>query len=239
VVNYLLEIGTEELPYKFIPTAMEQLEESLLKALNDNRISYKDIKTYGTPRRLSVIINDITESQPDLEKTVKGPPANVAYDGEGNLTQAGLGFAKKQNANPEDLYKETVGNIEYIFAHIKETGKKTEEVLENMIPEIILKLQGSHFMRWGNQDVKFSRPIRWMVSLMGNKEVKIKIANVESTIYSRGHRFYGEKEVKISSPETYVDDLYKAQVIVDQDKRHQEIINHASNIAKSVNGKVI
>ncbi|OGH97367.1 MAG: glycine--tRNA ligase subunit beta [Candidatus Melainabacteria bacterium GWF2_32_7] len=238
MTKYLIEIGTEELPYKFIPSAMEQLKESLAKAFEGNRISYKDIKTYGTPRRLAVIVEDITESQPNVEKVIKGPPTKAAFNGNGKITQAGIGFAKKQNVNPEDLYKESVGNVEYVFAKVKEEGRKTGEVLKDIIPDIILRLQGSHFMRWGDLEVRFSRPIRWLVSLMDNEEVKIKIADIESTRCSQGHRFYNNKEVEITSPDSYMEDLYKTQVIIDTVKRREEIIKQASNIAKSVNGNV-
>jgi len=238
VANYLLEIGTEELPYKFIPSAMEQLKECCSKAFEENRISYKNITIYGTPRRLAVIVEDIAESQPTFEQVMKGPPAKVAFDENGNLTQAGLGFAKKQNVNPENLYKESVGNVEYVFAKVKEEGRKTAEVLKDLVPNIVLKLQGSHFMRWADLEVKFSRPIRWIVSLMNQEEVKIRIADVESTRCSRGHRFYGEKEVQINSPDTYAEDLYKAHVIVDPAKRREEVMKQASDIAKSVNGNV-
>lgn len=238
MTNYLLEIGTEELPYKFIPSATEQLKESLSKTLEDNRIEYKDIKVYGTPRRLAVIIENISESQPDLEKVIKGPPAKAAYDASGNLTQAAVGFAKKQGIAPESLYKETVGDIEYIFARVQEKGRNTGEVLKELIPEVILKLQGSHFMRWADLEVKFSRPIRWMVSLMGDEEVKIRIADIESTHYSRGHRFYQDKEIRINTPESYFDDLYKAHVIVDPVKRREEIIKLATDAARSVGGNV-
>ena len=95
--KYLLEIGAEELPYKFISSALNQLKESLLRILEENKIGFNDITTYGTPRRLCVIIDGISESQPDLVSEIKGPPANIAFDANGNLTNAALGFAKKQN----------------------------------------------------------------------------------------------------------------------------------------------
>jgi len=237
VAKYLLEIGTEELPYKFIPSAMEQLKEQFYKKFEDNRVKFENIITYGAPRRLCIIVEDLTESQPDLIKKIKGPPAKVAFDAEGNLTPAGIGFAKKQGINPENIYKETIGDIEYIFAEVCDKGRNTAEVLHDVVPEIVFNLQGSHFMRWADLDVKFSRPIRWIVSILDSDEVKIKIADIESTRYSRGHRFYKDKEINISSPDTYLDDLYNAKVIVDQKKRYEEVIKQAENIAKSVGGK--
>ena len=238
MTKYLLEIGTEELPYKFIPSAMEQLKEQFYKKLEDNRVKFENIITYGAPRRLCVIIEGLTESQPDLIKKIKGPPAKVAFDIEGNLTPAGTGFANKQGINPKDIYKEAVSGVEYIFAEVCDKGRKTTEVFQDLVPEIIFGLQGTHFMRWADLDVKFSRPIRWIVSLMDTEEVKINIADIVSTRSSRGHRFYIDKKINISSSDTYLDDLYNAKVIVDQKRRYEEVIKQAENIAKSVNGKV-
>ena len=195
--KYLLEIGTEELPYKFISSALNQLKESLTKVLEENKIEFKDIITYGTPRRLCAIVNGISESQPDLTTEIKGPPANIAFDSSGNLTNAGLGFAKKQGINPDILSKKEIAGVEYLYASIKQDGKPTEEVLKNIIPEIILSIQGGRFMRWADFEIKFSRPIRWIVSILDDKEVKIKIGNAESSQYSRGHRFSENKHVKI------------------------------------------
>ena len=234
--KYLLEIGTEELPYKFISSALNQLKESLTKVLEENKIEFKDIITYGTPRRLCVIVNGISESQPDLTTEIKGPPANIAFDSSGNLTNAGLGFAKKQGINPDILSKKEIAGVEYLYASIKQDGKPTEEVLKNIIPEIILSIQGGRFMRWADFEIKFSRPIRWIVSILDDKEVKIKIGNAESSQYSRGHRFSENKHVKIDNPDTYLENLYKAQVIADPERRKQEIVNLINKAATSKGG---
>ncbi len=238
MANYLLELGTEELPYKFIPSAMSQLKEIISKSLEESRIEYKNIKTYGTPRRLTLIIEDISENQPDLTKKVKGPPAHVALDNDGNLTKAGEGFAKRNNIAKEDFYKKKVGEIEYLFADITEKGQPTKEVLKDIIPQSVLKLQGSHFMRWGDLDVRFSRPIRWIVSMLDQDEIKIQIGNAVSSKISKGHRFAPIKEVEIQSSQTYADDLLKVNVIADPDKRQEEIKNQAEKAALAKNGSV-
>ena len=236
--KYLLEIGAEELPYKFISSALNQLKESLLRILEENKIGFNDITTYGTPRRLCVIIDGISESQPDLVSEIKGPPANIAFDANGNLTNAALGFAKKQNINPEAFSKKEISGVEYLYASIKQEGKPTEDVLKNIIPEMILKIQGARFMRWADLDIKFSRPIRWIVSILDDKEVKIKIGNVESSAYSRGHRFSENKLVKIERPDTYLENLYNAQVIADPEKRKNKIMDLLTEAGKSKDGFV-
>lgn len=237
--NYLIEIGTEELPYKFVSSAIDQLKNLISEKLADNRITFENIKVYGTPRRLAVIVENISEFQPDLSKEVKGPPANVAFNADGDLTPAGIGFAKKQGVEPSKLVRKPSGETEYVFAEIHEKGQHVSNVLQNIIPDLILKLQGSHFMRWENLEIKFSRPIRWIVSLLDNKEVKVKIGNIESGKHSRGHRFSPEKSVEINSPDTYVDDLYKAQVIVDQSARKEEIIAYVNKKAENIYGKAV
>lgn len=234
--KYLLEIGTEELPYKFINQALNQLKDSFSKILEENKIDFESITTYGTPRRLCVIINGISESQPDLILEIKGPPANIAFDANGNLTNAGLGFAKKQNLSPEILGKKEIGGVEYLYAEVKQEGKPTEDVLKNIVPDIVLNLQGPRFMRWADLDIKFARPVRWIVSLFNDKEVKIQIGNAESSQYSRGHRFAENKQVKIENPDTYLDNLRNSQVIVDFSERKETIRKLIVKAAESKGG---
>jgi len=236
VNKYLLEIGTEELPYNFVTSGQNQLKQAFSEALKEARIVFGNIITYGTPRRLCIIVEDIAETQPDLVKEVKGPPASVAFDVNGELTQAGLGFAKKQGLNPAGLSKKVIDNTEYLWATVEEKGKTTEEVLQTVVPDIILKMQGAYFMRWRDLEIKFSRPIRWMVSIFNEKQVKINIGGVDSTNESRGHRFSEQKTVRIQTPDTYLDDLYNVKVIADNDKRKAEIVKQINDVAKSAGG---
>lgn len=238
MAKYLIELGTEELPYSFIPSAMKQLKDSFTKELKENRIEFGAVKTYGTPRRLTVIIEDIAESQPDLAKEVKGPPAKIAFDESGNLTQAGKGFLKKQGINEDAAYKQDINGTDYLYARVEEKGQQVSDVLATIVPTVFLKLQGSHFMRWGELEVKFSRPIRWIVSLLDNKPVPLEIANVKSSNVSRGHRFYKEKNIEITNVDSYFDTLYEAKVIVDQDKRLEKVKQQAQEAAKSIDGVV-
>lgn len=236
MANYLLEIGTEELPYHFVTSGQNQLKQAFEDALREARLEFKDIKTYGTPRRLSIIIDELAENQPDLIKEIKGPPANIAFDQNGELSKAGLGFAKKQGLNPADLSKKVIDGTEYLWASIKETGKPTPQLLGEVVPELILKMQGPYFMRWGDFEIKFSRPIRWIASMLDNQLVKIEIGNVKSGNESRGHRFASQKTVKIHHPTTYLEDLYKVNVIADPQKRCEEVEKQIQQAAKSVGG---
>ena len=220
--KYLLEIGTEELPYKFIPAAIQQLQNGFENFLNTNKIKFEKVNVYATPRRLAVIVDDIAKSSPDEVKIVKGPIKKVAYDENGNLTKAGEGFLNKNGLTKDDAYIEN----DYLHAKVVIKGKPIEELLKENVPAIVLKLQGSHFMRWADNEEKFSRPIRWIVSLLDRDEVKIKIIDVESGAFSRGHRF-AQKAVAIGQPDDYVEIMRNACVIVDQNERRQIIIDKA------------
>ena len=224
--KYLLEVGTEELPYKFIPSAIEQLNKGFTTFLNDNKVKFSDVKVYATPRRLAVIVDGLENKTEDEEKIVKGPIAKVAFDEAGNLTKAGEGFARKNNLSKEDLYIED----NYVHAKIVIKGKPIAELLQENVPSIFMKLQGSHFMRWGYNDEKFSRPIKWIVSILDRNEVKIKIIDKESSNHSRGHRF-STQDILIKHPDDYVEEMKKAHVIVDQAERKQIIVEKAKEEA--------
>lgn len=220
--KYLLEIGTEELPYRFIPQAIEQLKNGFEGFLKDNKVGYEKVDVYATPRRLAVIISGLETQTSDETKIVKGPIAKVAYDENGNLTRAGEGFARKNGLAPEDLYVEN----DYVHAKIVIKGKSIVELLQENVPVIFSKLQGSHFMRWGYNDQKFSRPIKWIVSLLDKEEVKVKIIDKESSNISRGHRF-AQQNVIIGHPDDYVEIMRNCCVIVDQNERKQIIVDKA------------
>ena len=217
--KYLLEIGVEELPYKFIPMAISQLKTEFKNFLENNKVEYKNINVMATPRRLAVIIDGLQTSQADVEKIIKGPIATVAYDENKNLTNAGLGFAKKNGVEPKNLYVQD----NYLYAKICVKGKNTKDLLQDNVPQIFAKLQGPHFMRWSNNDVKFSRPIRWVLSILDNEEVKIKIIDKESSNMTNDHRF-SKQNIIISNPDEYVSKLREAYDIVNQDERKNRIL---------------
>lgn len=224
--KYLLEVGTEELPYRFIPQAIEQLHSGFESFLNNNKIGFEKVDVYATPRRLAVLVSGLVEKSDDETKIVKGPIAKIAYDENGNLTKAGEGFAKKNGVNPEDLYVED----NYVHAKIVVKGKSIVELLQENVPVIFSKLQGAHFMRWGYNDQKFSRPIKWIVSILDKEEVKIKIIDKESSNVSRGHRF-AQQNVIIGHPDDYVEIMRNCCVIVDQNERKQIIVEKAKEEA--------
>ena len=228
--KYLLEVGVEELPYKFIPMAISQLKSGFETFLNNSNVGFDNVNVMATPRRLAVIISGLAASQPDVEKVVKGPIAKVAFDENKNLTKAGEGFAKKNGVSANDLYVEN----DYVYAKISIKGKNTKDLLQENVPQIFAKLQGPHFMRWGNNDVKFSRPIRWVLSILDSEEVKIKIIDKESSNITNGHRF-SKQNIVINNPDEYVEKLRDAKVIVDQNERKARIIELTKQEADKLN----
>ena len=217
--KYLLEVGVEELPYKFILMAISQLKVGFETFLKNSNVEFGDVKVMATPRRLAVIVSGLAASQPDVEKVVKGPIAKVAFDENKNLTKAGEGFAKKNGVSADELYVEN----DYLYAKISIKGKNTKDLLQENVPVIFSKLQGPHFMRWGNNDVKFSRPIRWVLSILDGEEVKIRIIDKDSSNMTNGHRF-STQNIVINNPDEYVQKLRDAKVIVDQDERRAKIV---------------
>lgn len=228
--KYLLEVGVEELPYKFIPMAISQLKSGFETFLNNSNVKFDKVNVMATPRRLAVIVEGLATSQPDVEKIVKGPIAKVAYDENNNLTKAGEGFAKKNGVTPDELYVED----NYLHAKISIKGKNTKDLLQENVPVIFSKLQGPHFMRWGNNDVKFSRPIRWVLSILDNEEVKITIIDKESSNITNGHRF-SKQNIVINNPDEYVEKLRDAKVIVNQDERKERILELTKAEADKLN----
>lgn len=218
--KYLLEIGTEELPYKFIPQAIGQLKSGFENFFQTNKIDYKSVDVLATPRRLAVIVDGLANKQPDEEKIVKGPIKKVAYDENGNLSKAGLGFGKKNGVEEKDLFLQD----DYIHAKVFTKGKLTNELLQENVASIVLKLQGPHFMRWATFDEKFSRPIRWIVSLLDNNEIPIQIIDVKSSNITRGHRFSG-MHIELNNADEYIQKLKENHVIVDQNERKSIIIS--------------
>ena len=224
--KYLLELGTEELPYRFIPQAVSSLKSGFTKFLNDFKVEFDGVEVYATPRRLAVIISGLADKSADEEKIIKGPIEKIAYDENGNLTKAGEGFARKNGLCAQDLFVQDG----YVHAKIVVKGMSVKELLQENVPALILKLQGSHFMRWGYNDEKFSRPIRRIVSILDSEEVKIKIIDKESSNVSGGHRF-DNQNIVINHPDEYVEKLREAHVIVNQDERRSIIVERAKEEA--------
>ncbi|MDJ0511292.1 MAG: glycine--tRNA ligase subunit beta [Crocosphaera sp.] len=237
---FLLEVGTEELPADFIEGAIAQWERIIPISFQDNFLTPDSIVVYGTPRRLAVLISGLPEQQKDREEVVKGPPAKAAFK-EGKPTKAAEGFARKQEVNLEDLEIRPTDKGDFIFVEKTIKGRKTSKILTELIPTWINNLEGRRFMRWGNGDLRFSRPIRWLVALCDAEVLPLEILNRDSSItsdrFSRGHRILHPDTVSISQASDYLETLRAAYVEVDPQKRYQIIKKDIKNIANELTGK--
>ena len=237
--NYLLfEVGVEELPSRFVSSTLDQIKNNLTKMFNENRIQFDDIKTYGTPRRLTFIVENISERQSNLEEEVKGPSKKIALDADGNFTKPALGFMKSKGLKEEDVVFKIVGKDEYIFGTIRQEGKETSEVLKSILPEAVKNVTFPKAMRWGGRNMRFARPIRWMVTLLNDKVFEIDLEGIKSSNVTKGHRFLGQSEFEVNSLEDYLTKLEENFVILDQDKRKELIRKQCIEVANSLGGEV-
>jgi len=234
--NYLVEIGVEELPAGFVPEAVGRLSEYLATQLVQNHIKYDEIKTLATPRRLTAVVKNIAAMQETTSKKVKGPPVKNSFDKDGNALDAAKGFAQRNGLTVEQLTKEELQGVTYLYADVVTKGKPTEAVLPEIMEKVISQISGERLMRWGACEVKFSRPLRWFVSLMGDKVVQFNVAGVTAGRTSRGHRILHPGEVTINDADSYESALEKAFVMVDAQKRQNKIQEEVKAAAKSLKG---
>lgn len=237
--NYLLfEVGVEELPSRFVSSTLEQIKNNLIRLFNENRIVFDNIETYGTPRRLTLVVKGISDRQSNLEEEVKGPSKKIAVDADGNFTKPALGFIKSKGLKEEDIYFKQVGKDEYIFGTIKQEGIETSEVLKTILPESVKNVTFPKAMRWGGKNMRFARPIRWMVTLLNDEVLEINLEGIVSSNVTKGHRFLGEREFEVNSLEDYYNKLEANYVVLDQDKRKQLIKEQCIEVANSLGGEV-
>ena len=185
----LLEIGAEEIPAGFVPQALIDLENIARKELGGSRVDFTGTKTFGTPRRLVLVIESVAERQRDEETKKIGPSRQSAFDTKGNPTKAAIGFAKGQSVPVESLTLVETEKGEYVCAVKKEQGKPTVELLSTFLPKWILSIPFQKSMRWADVPVRFVRPIRWIVALFGGEIVPFEVGNIHSGNETYGHRF--------------------------------------------------
>ncbi|RXZ77153.1 glycine--tRNA ligase subunit beta [Paenibacillaceae bacterium] len=229
--DLLFEIGLEEVPARFVRAAMNQLKDKTAKWLDDERISYGSIEAYATPRRLAVLVREAAEVQTDVHEEVKGPSRKIALDDQGAWSKAALGFARSQGVEPEQLFFKELQGVEYVYANKSSLGTDTISVLPEGLRSIVFGMSFPKNMRWGAHELRFVRPIRWMVALFGTAIIPLQITDVQAGNITRGHRFLGQDTV-IDEPANYVELLRGQQVIVDVNEREQLIVAQINELAK-------
>ena len=236
--DFLLEIGTEELPPGDLDELIAQLEKVVPKLMKDLRLEHGDVRVMGTPRRLTTLVSDLSAKQPDRDEMVKGPPASRAFDADGNATKAGEGFARGQGVGVEALRVEEMDGGEYVVAQLKESGKAAAAVLGSKLPKLIDSLKVDRSMRWNASKVAFSRPIRWLLAMHGEDAIAFEYAGLESGAISRSFRLAEEAEFTVKSTDAYLDELKQLGVLLDVSDRREEIHNQVDALAKQAGGVV-
>ena len=233
--DLLFEIGAEEIPAGFMPNILGQLKQLAETKLNDAHLPFESIETYGTPRRLALIVKGLADTSAEISERHKGPSASIAYDADGNATKAAIGFARGKGLDVTDLVVEDG----YIYAETKTAGVPAKDIVSEMLPQLITGLNFPKSMHWGDLDAKFVRPVRWLVALLDEEVIPVEFATVQSGNVTRGHRFLGADEITIKNAASYVETLKENFVMVDQDARRELISKQLHDMAASKNASIV
>ena len=233
--DLLFEIGAEEIPAGFMPNILGQLKQLAETKLNDAHLPFESIETYGTPRRLALIVKGLDDASAEISERHKGPSASIAYDADGNATKAAIGFARGKGLDVAELVVEDG----YIYAETKTAGVPAKDIVSEMLPQLITGLNFPKSMHWGDLDAKFVRPVRWLVVLLDEEVIPVEFATVQSGNVTRGHRFLGADEITIKNAASYVETLKENFVMVDQDARRELISKQLHDMAASKNASIV
>lgn len=239
--EFLLEIGTEEIPSRFIPAALESMRRIFIKLLKSGRVEAEEdsIKTFGTPRRLVLYAGRVAERQADVSREVIGPPKKAAFDSEGRPTKAAHVFAEKNNVPLGSLSVKVTEKGEYVAAKIDEKGADTAAWLGKVLPGFILSIPFPKSMRWMDKDIRFARPIHWILAIWAGSVVDFELDGIKSGNLSRGHRFMSPGAFLVKDFKSYSLQAEPNYVVIDPDIRRQRIFQQAEDLARSVGGKVL
>lgn len=236
---FLLEIGTEEIPARFMNPALAQLREAAARELGAARLSYDEIKVFGTPRRLALLVEGLAGRQQELVEKKKGPAAKAAFQADGTPTKAAYGFARSQGVDVSELLTEDVNGTAYVFAVRKEEGKRIGELLPILCRRLIGSLSFPKPMFWHDKDVRFARPIRWLAALWGKETVAFSFAGLNSGNKTRGHRFLAPEAVEIEEASLYPEILKRSFVIADPQEREKQIVLQVEKAAEKLGGRTV
>ncbi|MDK2882441.1 MAG: glycyl-tRNA synthetase beta chain [Bacillota bacterium] len=237
--DLVFEIGCEEIPARLMPETIRSLKASAEEKLKAARLEFKEIAAYGTPRRLVLFVGDLAEESEPREYEVKGPPAQVAYTADGKPTRAAEGFAKSQGVPLESLTIRQVEGGSYVFAVKREEGRPAGEVLAEILPDLVRSLSFPRPMRWGSGELRFVRPIRWLLALFGTELVPFNLDGLKSDRFTYGHRFLAPGPFRIEDPADYFTKLEKAYVVLDPEERRARIRAQGEQLAKEVGGRAL
>lgn len=231
--DLLLEIGLEEMPAHVVTPSRIQLEEKVIKFLDEHHLDYETVQSFATPRRLAVKVTAIPEKQADVEEEVKGPAKKIALDAEGNWSKAAQGFVRGQGVTTEDIVFKELNGVEYVYVTKFTKGQSAKEVLTKL-NDVITSLTFPVTMHWANYDFEYIRPIHWIVALLDDEVIPFKVLDVTAGQTSRGHRFLGD-DVTFQHANEYETKLKEQFVVVQPNERKQMIVDQANALAAEKN----
>lgn len=234
--NYLLEIGVEEFPAKHIPNTESQLKNNLEKTLLENNFTFENIKVTSTPRRFSLLIENIEANKSNQKEKIKGPSRKIAFDDQGLPSKALQGFMRSKDISLEDIVYEEINGEEYIYAVIVKENKKLDQLLKESVPHIIKNISNPRQMRWGGKNIRFLRPIRWIVSLLDDAVLKFDLEGIKVSNVTKGHRTLGSDNIIITSIDEYESLLESNYVIISEEKRKKMILRGINRLSKEIGG---
>ena len=235
----LFEIGTEEIPARFIAKTKADMKGYLEKTLKELHIEYKSIELKCTPRRFVVIIDELAENQATVEEELKGPAKKIAFDENNNPSKALLGFLKGKDISPEEVYFKTVGKDEYAHIKLTKEGQAVKGLLKDIFEGMIKSTTFPKSMRWGGKNIRFVRPIRYFVCLMDEEVIDFEIEGIKTGNITKGHRFLGSSEIVINTPDEYEAKLKENFVILDDQQRKALILEQCKAVADSLGGTLM
>ena len=235
----LFEIGTEEIPARFIAKTKADMKGYLEKTLKELHIEYKSIELKCTPRRFVVIIDELAENQATVEEELKGPAKKIAFDENNNPSKALLGFLKGKDISPEEVYFKTVGKDEYAHIKLTKEGQAVKGLLKDIFEGMIKSTTFPKSMRWGGKNIRFVRPIRYFVCLMDEEVIDFEIEGIKTGNITKGHRFLGSSEIVINTPDEYEAKLKENFVILDDEQRKALILEQCKAVADSLGGTLM
>lgn len=231
--DLLLEIGLEEMPAHVVTPSRIQLEEKVIKFLDEHHLDYETVQSFATPRRLAVKVTAIPEKQADVEEEVKGPAKKIALDAEGNWSKAAQGFVRGQGVTTEDIVFKELNGVEYVYVTKFTKGQSAKEVLTKL-NDVITSLTFPVTMHWANYDFEYIRPIHWIVALLDDEVISFNVLDVTTGQTSRGHRFLGD-DVTFQHANEYEAKLKEQFVVVQPNERKQMIVDQANALAAEKN----
>jgi glycyl-tRNA synthetase beta chain len=238
--DFLVEIGTEELPPKALRALMDAFAEALAAAVDESGLGRGEVHAFASPRRLAILVDKLERAQDDRKTSQKGPPVQVAFDDDGKPTAAATAFAKKCGVAVEDLAREKTDKGEWLVSEIVEKGKKADELMPELVERALSALPIPRRMRWGDGDAEFVRPVHWVVLLHGGKVIKATVMGIEAGNKTRGHRFHSSKPITIKSPGDYLQTLEESgHVIADFGRRRELVRKGVEAAAKKAGGSVV